>query len=45
MKEDNNFIKSYHDFKKAVDLTKGGVLPELDNLVWYMLMGVPYAPR
>ena len=44
MKEDDNFIKSYHDFKKAVDLTKGGVLPDLDNLVWYMLMGVPHVP-
>jgi hypothetical protein len=44
MKEDDNFIKAYYDFKKTVDLTEGGVMPDLDNLVWYMLMGVPYAP-
>ena len=44
MKEDDNFIKAYYDFKKTVNLTEGGVLPDLDNLVWYMLMGVPHAP-
>ena len=44
MKEDDNFIKAYHDFKKTVDLTKGGVLQDLDNLIWYMLMGVPHVP-
>jgi len=44
MKEENNFIKAYHDFKSTVDLTKGGILPDLDNLVWYMLMGVPHVP-
>ena len=38
------FIKAYHDFKKTVDLTKGGILPDLDNLVWYLLMGVPRVP-
>ena len=44
MKEDDNFIKAYHDFKKTVDLTKGDILPDLDNLAWYMLMGVPHVP-
>ncbi|MCJ7596153.1 MAG: hypothetical protein MUO52_15415 [Desulfobacterales bacterium] len=44
MKENDNFIKAYHDFKETVDLTKGGILPDLDNLVWYMLMGVPHVP-
>jgi len=44
MKEENNFIRAYHDFKNTVDLTKGGILPDLDNLVWYMLMGVPHVP-
>jgi hypothetical protein len=40
----DRFIKAYHDFRKSVDLTKGGILPDLDNLVWYVLMGVPHVP-
>jgi hypothetical protein len=44
MKHSDAFIRAYHDFKKSVDLTKSGVLPELDDLVWCMLMGVPKVP-
>ncbi len=44
MKHKDAFIKAYHDFKKTVDLTKSGILPELDDLVWCMLMGVPKVP-
>jgi hypothetical protein len=44
MKDTENFIKAYHEFKKTVDFTRGGFLPELDNLVWSMLMGVPRVP-
>ena len=44
MKDTEDFIKAYHDFKKTVDFTKGGLLPELDNLVWSMLMGIPHVP-
>jgi len=40
----DRFIKAYHEFKKSVDLTKDGILPELDNLVWYLLMGIPQVP-
>jgi hypothetical protein len=39
-----SFIKAYHDFRNSVDLTKNGVLPDLENLVWYILMGVPPVP-
>jgi hypothetical protein len=44
MKNKDAFLKAYHDFKKSVDMRKGGVLPDLDNLVWYILMGVPQVP-
>jgi hypothetical protein len=44
VKSRDPFIKAYHDFKKSVDLTKTGLLPDLDNLIWYMLMGVPRVP-
>jgi hypothetical protein len=44
MKHRDAFIRAYHDFKKTVDLTKSGILPELDDLVWCMLMGVPKVP-
>jgi hypothetical protein len=44
VKNRDPFIKAYHDFKKSVDLTKAGHLPDLDNLIWYMLMGVPRVP-
>jgi hypothetical protein len=27
-----------------VDLNKSGVLPDIENLVWYILMGVPPVP-
>lgn len=41
---DDAFVKAYHDFRNSVDLTKRGVLPDLDKVVWYMLMGVPRVP-
>lgn len=41
---DDPFLKAYHDFKSSVDFTKSGVLPDLNNLVWYILMGVPRVP-
>ena len=40
----DSFIKAYHDFRNSVDLTKSGLLPDLENLVWYILMGVPPVP-
>jgi len=40
----DRFIKAYHDFRNSVDLNKSGVLPDIENLVWYILMGVPPVP-
>ena len=44
MKEPDAFIKAYHEFKERVDLTLGGTLPEIDDLVCNMLMGIPHVP-
>ena len=44
MKYSEDFIKAYHEFKDLVDFDKSGILPDLDNLIWYMLMGVPHVP-
>ena len=44
MRETDNFIKAYRDFKKQVDLTKGGILPEVEDLVSYIIVGIPYVP-
>jgi hypothetical protein len=41
---DDPFVKAYHEFRDSIDLTKSGVLPDMDNLVWYLLMGVPRVP-
>jgi hypothetical protein len=44
MSKTDHFIKAYRDFRESVDLSKGGILPDLDNLAWYVLMGVPHVP-
>jgi hypothetical protein len=44
MKENDNFIKAYHEFRDSIDLSRAGILPDLENLVWYMMMGVPHVP-
>ena len=44
MDHKDTFLKAYHDFRNSVDLTKSGVLPDQENLVWYILMGVPPVP-
>ena len=44
MKENPNFIRAYHDFRKSVDFNTTGILPDMDNLVWCMLMGIPQVP-
>ena len=44
MKNSQEFIEAYHSFKKTVDFTKTGILPDLDNLIYYMLMGIPRVP-
>ena len=44
VKEKTSFISAYHDFRKSVDFSMTGILPDMDNLVWCMLMGVPQVP-
>ena len=44
MKDKEKYIKAYHDFNKAIDFNGRGLLPDLDNLVWYLLLGVPHVP-
>jgi hypothetical protein len=44
VKEPDAFIKAYHEFKERVDLTLGGTLPEIDDLVCNMLLGIPHVP-
>ena len=44
MNDTKGFVKAYHDFRETVDLTRSGFLPSRDDLVWYMLMGVPSVP-
>ncbi len=44
MKENKDYVQAYYDFKETVDFTQGGFLPDLDNLVWYLLAGVPPVP-
>jgi len=38
------FIEAYRKFKESVDFDKSGILPDLDNLVCWLLMGVPRVP-
>lgn len=38
------YLKAYYDFRESVDFTQGGFLPDLDNLIWYLLIGVPPVP-
>ena len=44
MDEDRGFIKAYQDFRNSVDFDTTGILPDMDNLVWCMLMGIPQVP-
>ncbi|MBC8179013.1 MAG: hypothetical protein ISR61_00705 [Desulfobacteraceae bacterium] len=44
MKQQKDYLQAYHEFKESVDFTRGGFLPDLDNMVWYLLAGVPPVP-
>jgi hypothetical protein len=44
VKQQKEYLQAYRDFKESVDFTKGGFLPDLDNLIWYLLAGVPPVP-
>lgn len=38
------YLQAYYDFRASVDFTQAGFLPDLDNLIWYLLIGVPPVP-
>ncbi len=44
MSNPDAFIKAYHDFKDSVDFSQPGALPDVENLYWGMLMGIPSVP-
>lgn len=44
MQHENSFIRAYHEFRRSVDFTKSGLLPEIDHLIWCMVMGIPDVP-
>ena len=44
MVDTKEFIKAYHDFRESVDFSKSGILPTLNDLTCYMLMGIPRVP-
>ena len=43
-KDSKEFLQAYHQFKESVDFGRAGFLPQLETLVCYMLMGIPYVP-
>jgi hypothetical protein len=44
MEKEDGFLRAYHDFRETIDLSRGGVLPDLDTLIGYLLMGIPPVP-
>lgn len=44
MKRLDPFIHAYYEFKESVDFSRRGILPDKDNMISYLLMGVPRVP-
>ncbi len=44
MKKPDPFINAYYEFRESVDFSRDGILPDTDNMISYMLMGVPRVP-
>ena len=44
MKDTKEFIEAYHDFRESVDFEKSGIKPDVDSVVWSLLMGIPHVP-
>jgi len=38
------YLRAYREFKESVDFASAGFLPEVDNLTWYLLTGIPPVP-
>lgn len=44
MKRPDPFIDAYYEFRDSVDFSRNGILPDKDNMISYLLMGVPRVP-
>jgi hypothetical protein len=44
MKKSDPFINAYREFRESIDFTRNGILPDRDNMISYLLMGVPRVP-
>ena len=44
MKNLDPFINAYYEFRESVDFSRNGILPDKDNMISYLLMGVPRVP-
>jgi hypothetical protein len=44
MKTADPFINAYYEFRESVDFTRNGILPDQNNMISYLLMGVPRVP-
>jgi len=44
MKDLDPFINAYYDFKESVDFSRNGILPDKENMISCLLMGVPKVP-
>jgi hypothetical protein len=38
------FVKAYHEFKESIDFSQKGILPDPENMLGYLLMGIPHVP-
>ncbi|MBN1627631.1 MAG: hypothetical protein JW944_13995 [Deltaproteobacteria bacterium] len=44
MKSPDPFINAYYEFRESVDFSRNGILPDKENMISYLLMGVPRVP-
>ncbi len=44
MKISDPFINAYYEFRESVDFSRRGILPDKDNMISCLLMGVPRVP-
>jgi hypothetical protein len=44
MKKPDPFINAYYEFRESVDFSRSRILPDEDNMISYLLMGVPRVP-
>ena len=44
MKISDPFLIAYYEFRESVDFSRSGILPDKDNMISYLLMGVPRVP-